>query len=618
MAGALRNHQQNWNRMQDNTYSGIEQRADEAAMQNQTELRSKNLAMDMANMDDATTRREHNLGLVGDLGKLSPGLIAMGNTGMATAGARQGEWDTPQFKTGGLIDGPPPPPDGSDNVDIKAKAGEYVLPPEAVQLLGLETLDRIVTVATGQPPVHGGTPTDEGKPGFATGGGVLQSLQQGLEDRRTQVAKNIEAKRAAGWQPSVGGFADFAGDKLAPEDSYRRAVVDRAKEVGGDIFGAPSVGAGVGQAARHIKEGLGAGLDMMRPVVPDPVGFAKDVQSGFKNEPPPSQSAPQAASTPSKAPSAPLGAHLPAHPDDDPKAMAYFTAPGDNVQATGITGKDSAGNVQQVYKNEFAPGSADYNEYGRAIYSDSKRGATKRGFDADFAKTGNYVGDPKTGQGMSLPPTVGQGGRMGLGELSPKETQAVLMGYGPARQAGLQAMRDNANLEVMRQWKGQDLTNAPPEVKDLFGKPQGLDTLVERYMADTLSPEGQARRRQHETQLATLKAAESRRNQADPSTKIPGQMLDHFLKLNKDTDQGRANMALNTVMDYLPTMQQLGMSDAQMATVSTDLLNAIDGVTLSKAEAKGLTDQQQAQALALKQRTEYERQLRARLGLPVQ
>ena len=95
-------------------------------------------------------------------------------------------------------------------------------------------------------------------------------------------------------------------------------------------------------------------------------------------------------------------------------------------------------------------------------------------------------------------------------------------------------------------------------------------------------------------------------------------MLDHFLKLNRDTDQGRANMALNTVMDYLPTMQQLGMSDAQMATVSTDLLNAIDGVTLSKAEAKGLTDQQQAQALALKQRTEYERQLRARLGLPTQ
>jgi hypothetical protein len=192
------------------------------------------------------------------------------------------------------------------------------------------------------------------------------------------------------------------------------------------------------------------------------------------------------------------------------------------------------------------------------------------------------------------------------------------MGYGPARQAGLQATRDNANLEVMRQWKGQDLTNAPPEVKDLFGKPQGLETLVERHMADTLSPEGQQQRRQHETQLAALKAAGSQRNQADPATKIPGQMLDHFLKLNRDTDQGRANMALNTVMDYLPTMQQLGMSDAQMATVSTDLLNAIDGLTLSKEEAKGLTDQQQMQALALKQRTEYERQLRARLGLQTQ
>jgi hypothetical protein len=112
MAGALRNHQQNWNRMQDNTYSGIEQRADESVM---TDLRGQNLAMQKAGMDDATTRRGQNFGLVGDLSKPratgleglsslldgigSSGGVAcnrrcrrghrMGNTGMATAGARQ-------------------------------------------------------------------------------------------------------------------------------------------------------------------------------------------------------------------------------------------------------------------------------------------------------------------------------------------------------------------------------------------------------------------------------------------------------------------------------------------------------------------------------------------------
>ena len=286
---------------------------------------------------------------------------------------------------------------------------------------------------------------------------------------------------------------------------------------------------------------------------------ARNIQEGqYINTPSPNADShtapPKAPSAPPKASSAPLGAHLPAHPDNDPKAMAHFTDPGDNVQATGITGKDSAGNVQQVYKNEFAPGSADYNEYGRAIYSDSKRGATKRGFEQDFAKTGNYVGDPATGKGMSLPPTVGQGGRTGLGELSPQETQAMMMGYGPARQAGLQAMRDNANLEVMRQWKGKDLANAPPEVKDLFGKPQGLETLVERHMADTLSPEGQARRQQHETQLAALKAAgsaaRSGSNRGNDYTKtVASAFKDHFGEQANDS-------MLTMALDLAPWIQQ--------------------------------------------------------------
>jgi hypothetical protein len=269
-----------------------------------------------------------------------------------------------------------------------------------------------------------------------------------------------------------------------------------------------------------------------------------------------SSQAPPAASTPSPS-RTPPGASPPTHPEARRVAemMAYETnAPGDAVQGTGIYGRDSQGNQKQIYRNEFKPGSADYNEYGRAIYSDSKRGATKRGFDADFAKTGNYVGDPKTGKGMPLPPTVGQGGRMGLGELSPKETQAALMGYGPARQAGLQATRDNANLEVMRQWKGQDLTNAPPEVKDLFGKPQGLETLVERHMADTLSPEGQQQRRQHETQLAALKAAgsaaRSGSNRGNDYTKtVASAFKDHFGEQANDS-------MLTMALDLAPWIQQ--------------------------------------------------------------
>lgn len=658
LASALRAHQQNWNRMQNNTVTGVEQRAQEAAVQGQTDQRGLDLAAQKADMDDATMRRGQSLGLVGDLARpkstgleglsslldgvggstdgssVPPGIrfgsgasasTILGERGIGASGlapgmvrAQNGEvipgattgYKPTGYKDGGLIDGPPPPPDGSDNVDIKAKAGEYVLPPEAVQLLGLETLDRIVTVATGQPPVHGGTPTDEGKPGFATGGGI--------EDLATQQRRAMQAATAAApgavpkfWNP--GATPGKGLESVEPPVRIKEPVSAEALASGMSAplprLSAPDARPDAA-ASWAVRRGT-------RPPAPLVAG-AEKAQQATKS---PSQAEPRsqpAATAPSRATAPMSGANLPAHPDDDPMAMAHFSGPGDNVQATGITGKDSAGNVQQVYKNEFQPGSKEYAEYGAAIFSDSKRGATQRGFEADFAKTGNYAGDPVTGKGVNLPPTVGRGAKMGLGELSPQETQSVMMGYGPARQAGLQSLVDNANLETMRQWQGKDLSRAPQEVRDLYGQPAGLETLVERYMADTLSPEGQAQQRQQELGVAALKAAGRGRPQADSSAKIPGQMLDHFLKLNRDTDQGRANMALNTVMEYLPTMQQLGMSDAQMATVSTDLLNAIDGVTLSKEEAKGLTDQQQAQALALKQRTEYERQLRARLGLPIE
>jgi hypothetical protein len=180
-------------------------------------------------------------------------------------------------------------------------------------------------------------------------------------------------------------------------------------------------------------------------------------------------------------------------------ARATADGPGDSVTATGITGKDSTGRTQQVYKNEFKPGSADAKEYGRAIYSDSFRGATKQGFNEDFAKTGNYVGDPSTGRGVSLgdqplPTTRG-------------ETSAIMNAYTPARQAGLRALQDDANLNVMRQWKGRDLGRAPEEVRELFGKPPSLETTVTRNLNQALSPEGQAQRQQQEMMLAAIKAA---------------------------------------------------------------------------------------------------------------
>lgn len=98
--------------------------------------------------------------------------------------------DMPNFKRGGLIKGPPPPPDGSDNIDIKAKAGEYALPTAVTAIPGaIEFLDSLVLMASGKPPVHGGIPTPAGpsappapdtdKDGFAQGGlvGVANTLR---------------------------------------------------------------------------------------------------------------------------------------------------------------------------------------------------------------------------------------------------------------------------------------------------------------------------------------------------------------------------------------------------------------------------------------------------------
>ena len=152
-------------------------------------------------------------------------------------------------------------------------------------------------------------------------------------------------------------------------------------------------------------------------------------------------------------------------------------------------------NTNQPARRRVASGETDRSGAGRESQNHFKRGRT--------IAAGSYARQKSTNDKIH-------------GDLSPRETDAVMSAYTPARDAMMAQQASDDKLNLMRQWKGQDLTNAPQEVRDLFGKAPDTDTLVNRYLAQTLSPEGQQQRRQHETGLAMLKAA-GRQRETDPA-----------------------------------------------------------------------------------------------------
>lgn len=267
MSGALRSHQQNWNRMQANTFTAVEQRADESAMQNQTALRGQDLAMDKAKMDDATTRRWQNAayGLKRmDLGAQNP-LLAGGISSMRSAldsdmfgqsvtptvqptfGMQSGSiggWNTSitgssllnerGFARGGPVNGPGPV--GVDSVPARLAPGEYVLPPETAQALGgPRTLNQIVRSTTGREP--GATIHHDGRQGLARGGPPLETpngyaiTKQGSEQTRMLNEQGMNNTLAV----SPGAFRDaqvlHERSNEAPVDTRQTGIPQVASNV---------------------------------------------------------------------------------------------------------------------------------------------------------------------------------------------------------------------------------------------------------------------------------------------------------------------------------------------------------------------------------------------------
>jgi hypothetical protein len=90
-------------------------------------------------------------------------------------------------------------PDGTDQVDIRATKGEYILPPEVVAVIGKDKLDQLVMEVTGQQP--GPVPVETNpqpaiaRPGYAGGGllGMTKDLM-GKKDMAAQFRGVVEDK----------------------------------------------------------------------------------------------------------------------------------------------------------------------------------------------------------------------------------------------------------------------------------------------------------------------------------------------------------------------------------------------------------------------------------------
>lgn len=251
LSNALRVHRGNWNRMQDNTMSGVKVKAAGNAMDNAIDLRGQDLTMDKARTDDATTRRGQGFDMVGKLGQGTglSGLSLPNDPSSGWYGHKAGNSDPVMgHNKGGPVQGPK----GLDRVaaqgpqgePIRLNDGEYIqtreyvisvarealgkladeMSDEQLNAVGAKILDAEQERTTGVEPVPGGEPmpplpeqvrglVPEGAMGFWKGGSTVRRLDGSI----APLADVNQERRAR----SLFGRERLASDPIISDETMR-------------------------------------------------------------------------------------------------------------------------------------------------------------------------------------------------------------------------------------------------------------------------------------------------------------------------------------------------------------------------------------------------------------
>jgi hypothetical protein len=600
----------------------------------------------------------------------------------------------PGMKKGGLVLGPPPPPDGSDNIDAKLQAHEFVLPRATVAFLGLDFLNRIVEQTTGKAPVAGGLPTPPDKPGFA-GGGIVETLRnrgKSIDDAVTGMVNGQQVASAETRGPAApeadspaepGGFDRKAfmsdlysdpdakakrgykqgGELLTPEQIAERDKVN-ARIAAGETFNAPGVTSvpladpktqeqqaevakanRIGAAGKYEPVGHpvsnqnpsspGQGLtfqgrrkariesenqDRIRQAGPTvqpssplengrgiplvlagsqqgrdlqeqdtgiygDTGFSTRGQGGFNRAA--LRSAPMLETAPKeKFEVRPPGGleQLSGNSADSLSAMqksasqqwisGRLIGPGDDVHATGITSKNRQGGIDDIYKNDLTNDPKGRAEFGKAIFSDSFLGATKKGANEAFEKFGQGIDGVTVKPSAALPYTE---------QFATDLARATQSG-----RAGMPAQLGLQQLDALRQWQQQpDVSNVktdgfagsmpghraslsltqkaplPEWGKDALGLPRAGESQTDMEVRRS-APADAAQQREQALALKAMDIAAQqagRKREEDPVVKSAYSALNESMK---DAEPIHRAAGAQMMQDLLPHVQGK-MSPANLA-----------------------------------------------------
>jgi hypothetical protein len=389
------------------------------------------------------------------------------------------------YKSGGLIDGP----SGDDMVparryngaELRVGKGEFILPKRYVSKVGADVIAQDVKRVTGTWP-HATL-----KPSLK-GGGMVEAAAAGDDPRRLRMTEEEWARQAKASAIASAPIANVEGNTLP-------------------AVGKPQLVARPGWEKENMQ-------------------FKEPSIDGSPIVSPAKEASP---STPVEL----LGRHK--EPKAPVKSFGPMTKEEYDAQDFGEPVKEYPG-IPGIYIQRFDKGTPDYNEYGAAIISNSRRGASKKGADEDIAKYGQGVDGARIYGNAPLTPEA-QAALPGMLQRSTAQGRAGLANE--AQLEKLAAIRKWQAQPEMWEENGRTMRKAPmPDwVADQMGTARRGESSYDYQMRGAIAdaPRRAAAQAQAEAQTAREKQAIA----------MTPQMMEHYRKAAKDQREAEKDFLEN-------------------------------------------------------------------------